>query len=105
VHFSKILSFSASLKLCAGRLSKNLTGSNLIFTHPKLSNDTAEKIGAKSFRSTLINQSTDLDFGSGVLHESFSQTESITRRLKSIVEMYPEGPQQLFELIQSKLYF
>lgn len=71
----------------------------------QLSNDTSEKIGAKSFRSTLINRNADLDFGAGVLHESFSQTESITRRLKSIIELYPEGPQQLFELIQSKIAF
>lgn len=84
------------------RLSKNLPSDDtIIFTHPKISSTVAEKIGCKSFRSTLLDKNKDVDFGANVLHESFSQSESITRRLKNILELYPEGISQFFELIQN----
>uniref|UniRef100_A0A7S2UD61 U-box domain-containing protein n=1 Tax=Attheya septentrionalis TaxID=420275 RepID=A0A7S2UD61_9STRA len=84
-------------------LSKNLPGKkDLIFVHPKISVHVAEKIGAQSVRTVLLQDKADtIDFGGGVVHESFSQSESLTRRLRNIIEMYPEGPQQLSELIQN----
>ncbi|KAG5176706.1 hypothetical protein JKP88DRAFT_265343 [Tribonema minus] len=40
-----------------------------------------------------------LDFG--IKSEAFGQQESLTRRLRHILEMYPEGPSILSELIQN----
>ena len=84
-------------------LSKSLQGNKRFnFIHSKISNVVAEKIGAKSLRCLLLEDNSDvMDFGDGVLHESFGQSESLTRRLKNIVEMYPEGLQQLSELVQN----
>ncbi len=84
-------------------LSKDLPGKKgLIYVHPKLSASVCEKIGVKSVRKLLLQSNTDMiSFGDGVVHEAFGQSESLTRRLKNIVEMYPEGPQQLSELIQN----
>jgi hypothetical protein len=53
-----------------------------IFIHPKVSAAVAGKIGAKSFREFLLQSKTDLEFGTGIVHESFGQSESITRRLR-----------------------
>lgn len=84
-------------------LSKDLPGKKqLIFIHPKLSASVCDKIGVKSVRKLLLESNANMiSFGDGILHEAFGQSESLTRRLKSIVEMYPEGPQQLCELIQN----
>jgi len=83
-------------------MSKNSQSKDFFFIHPKISNTVAAKIGSKSFRRFLVQDTMDsINFGEGVVHESFGQSESLTRRLKNIVEMYPEGPQQLSELIQN----
>uniref|UniRef100_A0A7S3QAL4 Uncharacterized protein n=1 Tax=Chaetoceros debilis TaxID=122233 RepID=A0A7S3QAL4_9STRA len=84
-------------------LSKDLPGKKgLVYVHPKISASVCEKIGVKSVRKLLLQNNADMiSFGDGVVHEAFGQSESLTRRLKNIVEMYPEGPQQLSELIQN----
>ena len=87
-------------------LSKDMPSKkDVIFCHPKLSAAVAQKIGAKSLRQSLVkNNAVVISFGEGnVLHgaEAFGQSESLTRRLKNIIEMYPEGPQQLGELVQN----
>ena len=72
---------------------------NLTFVHPKISNEVAEFLGARSFRSTIVSDVTDsLKLSIG---ESFFQSESLTQRLKHIIEVYPEGPGIFFELIQN----
>lgn len=84
-------------------LSKDLPAKkDLLFIHPKLSASVCDKIGVKSVRKLLIQSNANMiSFGDGIIHEAFGQSESLTRRLKNIVEMYPEGPQQLNELIQN----
>lgn len=84
-------------------LSKDLPAKNdFSFIHSKLSANVCDKIGVKSVRKLLIQSNSDMiSFGDGIVHEAFGQSESLTRRLKNIVEMYPEGPQQLNELIQN----
>ena len=83
-------------------ISKTLQSKDFTFIHQKISNTVADKIGAKSLRRLLVQDTTDtINFGEGVVHESFGQSEALTRRLKNIVEMYPEGPQQLSELVQN----
>lgn len=58
--------------------------------HPKVSMAVGEKVGVGSLRRSMVNESlSKLDFGVG---ESFGQQESLTRRLKHILQMYPEGP-------------
>ena len=79
----------------AAWLTKNIQ-ENVIFVHPKVSILTAKKIGCKSLRGILYEKNTDmLQFGDeneiGRIGEAFGQSESLTRRLRNIVEMYPEG--------------
>jgi len=83
-------------------LSKNATvQSNKLFVHPKISPNVGDKLQIKSLRTTLLtNTSESLNFGDAQA-ESFGQAESLTRRLKNIIEMYPEGPSILSELIQN----
>jgi len=71
------------------------------FVYPKISNDVAEKLGVRSLRSFLINatsQSLSLGIQSAT---AFGQTESLTRRLRNIISLYPEGPGVLYEMIQN----
>lgn len=52
-----------------------------------------EKVGVGSLRRSMVNRNLSrLDFDLGVPSESFGQQESLTRRLKHILQMYPEGP-------------
>lgn len=52
-----------------------------------------EKVGVGSLRRTMVSQNlARLDFDLQVPGESFGQQESLTRRLKHILQMYPEGP-------------
>lgn len=63
------------------------------FVHPKVSMAVGDKVGVGSLRRSMVNQSlAQLDFGIAVPGESFGQQESLTRRLKHILQMYPEGP-------------
>ena len=84
-------------------LSKQTTSKHT-FVHPKISSDVGEKIGVKSLRRQLVDTNSEqLDFGGipSSQAEAFGQAESLTRRLRNIIEMYPEGPSILSELIQN----
>jgi sacsin len=65
-------------------LSKDLGGKKeLTYAHPKLSASVCDKIGVQSVRNVLLQSSADMiKFGDTVVHESFGQSESLTRRLK-----------------------
>ncbi len=83
-------------------LSKSVMRTHHKFVHPKISSDVGEKIGVKSLRQQLITTTSEsLDFGGNTEVEAFGQAESLTRRLRNIIEMYPEGPSILSELIQN----
>ncbi|CAN0462130.1 unnamed protein product, partial [Discosporangium mesarthrocarpum] len=61
------------------------------FVHNKLSMAVGSKVGVRSLRRQLMEDTrATLDFG--VPSEAFGQQESLTRRLRHILEMYPEGP-------------
>lgn len=61
--------------------------------HPKVSMAVGEKVGVGSLRKSMVAQNlTSLEFDLGLPGESFGQQESLTRRLKHILQMYPEGP-------------
>ena len=80
--------------------------------HPKISNEVAQRLGARSFRQRMLTksgQASSLSLGNDVHDanalsshaEAFGQRESLTRRLKHILELYPEGPGTLFEMVQN----
>lgn len=70
------------------------------FAHPKISSVTGDKLGIRSVRRLLMESHADaMDFG--LPTEAFGQSEALTRRLRHILELYPEGPSILSELIQN----
>ena len=75
--------------------------------HPNISSHVAEKMGVKSLRTSLVTRNVDSDdmFGEkGDIEESleaFGQAESLTSRLKTILDMYPDGNPIFSELIQN----
>lgn len=80
---------------CQGHAPRAVSkGKAARFVHPKVSMAVGEKVGVGSLRRSMVNESlSKLDFGVGEsLGESFGQQESLTRRLKHILQMYPEGP-------------
>ncbi|EFJ19830.1 hypothetical protein SELMODRAFT_152901 [Selaginella moellendorffii] len=80
--------------------SKDIPNKKLV--HSKISNDVAEKVGIASVRESLLAKSADfVDLGLHGGMEAFGQSESLTSRLKHIVEMYADGPGTLFELLQN----
>ena len=85
-----------------------------VFVHPKISNVVASRLGVASLRMSLIDSNiVDLSItttNSNGLDkktlgedegQSFGQGEPLTRRLKGIIELYPEGTQVLAELLQN----
>jgi sacsin len=71
---------------------------NVRFCHPKISPKVGEKIGVRSLRLLLLTQTaTTMDFES----EAFGQAESLTRRLRNILDMYAEGLPIISELLQN----
>ena len=96
--------------------SESLEGGSS-FVHPKISNMVAAKLGVRSLRETMIeaniedmSPSGDIDWnsrpkgdrlGNDVDASSFGQGEPLTRRLRGIIELYPEGTQVLGELLQN----
>lgn len=61
----------------------------------------ASRIGVASLRSRMVLSSADsMQLG---LHtaEAFGQSESLTTRLKHIIEVYADGPGILMELVQN----
>ena len=72
--------------------------------HVNISAHVAEKLGAKSLRLTMVSSSQDAALftaGSDVRYEAFGQTESITNRLRTILDLYPDGSPVFSELIQN----
>jgi sacsin len=72
--------------------------------HPNISSLVAEKLGVKSLRLTLVNQNAEQNlFGNSQSSavEAFGQAESLTSRLKTILDLYPEGNPIFSELIQN----
>ncbi|KAF1774833.1 Zinc finger, RING-type, conserved site [Phytophthora cactorum] len=70
------------------------------FIHPKISNEVAAKIGSRSLRNQLLNESGHEAMSSGDV-EAFGQTEALTKRIAHILEQYPDGPNIISELIQN----
>ena len=80
--------------------------------HPNVSSLVAEKLGVKSLRLALVSQNLEQNLfttdpahpgsggGDGTV-EAFGQAESLTGRLKTILDLYPEGNPILSELIQN----
>ncbi|KAL0374331.1 UNVERIFIED_CONTAM: Sacsin [Sesamum radiatum] len=69
----------------------------VIFSH-----DIAEKLGVRSFRRILLAESADsMNLSLSGAAEAFGQHESLTTRLRHILEMYADGPAVLFELVQN----
>jgi sacsin len=73
------------------------------FVHPNLSSKVAESLGVKSMRLTLLNKNVEQNLFSVPVGsvESFGQAESLTNRLKTILDMYPDGNPIFSELIQN----
>ncbi|XP_031090600.1 sacsin isoform X2 [Ipomoea triloba] len=72
------------------------------FVHGNISNDVAEKLGVRSFRRILLAESADsMNLSLSGAAEAFGQHESLTTRLRHILEMYADGPGVLFELVQN----
>ena len=76
------------------------------FVHPTLSNRVSAAVGAASLRSLTLASTASLlalapTLPGGVTAEAFGQAEPLTRRLRGILELYPEGPAgTLFEAVQ-----
>ena len=82
-------------------LAKSLPhGNEMLKICPKISNDVAKHVGVMSLRSTLIEEEAE-DLLTGFDASSFGQAEPLTGRLHHILELYPEGPGILSELIQN----
>lgn len=72
--------------------------------HPNISSKVAEKVGVKSMRLDILEKTKDNNlFGTAANSgfESFGQAESLTNRLKTILDLYPDGSQILNELVQN----
>ena len=75
--------------------------------HSSISSSVAERFNVKSLRVALIDQNIEQNLFSGISGskesrlESFGQAESITNRLKTILDLYPEGNPIYSELIQN----
>ena len=75
--------------------------------HSSISASVAEKFNVKSLRVALIDQNIEQNLFAGIAStngsqlESFGQAESITNRLKTILDLYPEGNPIYSELIQN----
>jgi len=79
----------------------NTFGEDFRFVHPKISIDVGEKVGLRSLRRQMLLRTSDLmDIGLQDA-EAFGQSESLTGRLRHILELYPDGPGILNELIQN----
>eukprot|EP00624_Nannochloropsis_granulata_P006097 evm.model.NODE_4411_length_24991_cov_22.225641.5 len=76
--------------------------SDVRFAHPKISSVTGEKLGIRSVRRLLMESHADtMDFGLPAGEaEAFGQSEALTRRLRHILELYPERA-EISELLQN----
>jgi sacsin len=74
------------------------------FIHSSISSKVAEKLGVKSLRTSLVATNVEQTLFGGLQannFESFGQAESLTNRLKTILDLYPDGSPILNELIQN----
>lgn len=73
------------------------------FVHPSISTKVGEKVGVKSMRLSMLSKSIESTMfaASNATIESFGQAESLTNRLKTILDLYPDGSPILNELIQN----
>eukprot|EP00957_Ditylum_brightwellii_P169755 12921448-Ditylum_brightwellii.AAC.1 len=70
--------------------------------HPKISTADTQNIGVQSVYHILLDSNThSISFGSGIIHKSCGQSESLTKRLKNIIDMYSQGSQQHSKLLQN----
>lgn len=74
---------------------------DLLFVHPRISHEVAELMGVASFRRMLLAQSADSMELEMASVEAFGQSESLTTRLKHIIDAYADGPGILLELLQN----
>jgi len=77
------------------------------FVHHRISNAIAAKVGCKSRRRQLLDTGAasigvDLPGGGGIEGATaFGQSESLTRRLRNILDLYADGPGIMYEMIQN----
>ena len=71
------------------------------FVHSKISIDVGEQVGVRSLRRQLLLRTSDVFNVALQDTEAFGQSESLTGRLRHILELYPDGPQILNELVQN----
>ena len=74
------------------------------FIHPNISSHVAEKMGVKSLRLALVSKNADTGDMFAVPEgsmEAFGQAESLTARLKTILDLYPDGNPIFSELVQN----
>ena len=70
--------------------------------HAHIASKVAQRVGVKSLRLMLVDRSVDSLFSDTESHvEAFGQAESLTGRLRTILDMYPDGNPILSELIQN----
>ncbi len=69
--------------------------------HPNISSHVAEKLGVKSLRLSIVNKNLEQNLFSVDAMEAFGQAESLTSRLKTILDMYPDGNPIFSELVQN----
>lgn len=81
--------------------------------HPNIAAKVADRLGVRSLRALLVSRSasaeadnifsaTDTNISGGAARaEAFGQAESLTNRLRTILDMYPDGSPIFSELIQN----
>jgi hypothetical protein len=80
----------------------NSARSGIRLCHPHIASKVAHRIGVRSLRLILVDRSVDTLFTETESHvEAFGQAESLTGRLRTILDMYPDGNPILAELIQN----
>lgn len=76
--------------------------SGIRLCHPHIASKVAHRVGVRSLRLMLVDRSVDTLFSESESHvEAFGQAESLTGRLRTILDMYPDGNPILAELIQN----
>jgi sacsin len=89
--------------LSGPQYTSSRAGLNLV--HPSISSSVAAKFNINSLRMLLVNQNMEEIFSmpesSNSNMEAFGQTESLTSRLRTILDMYPDGNPIFSELIQN----
>jgi sacsin len=76
--------------------------SGIRLCHPHIASKVAHRVGVRSLRLILVDRSVETLFTETESHmEAFGQAESLTGRLRTILDMYPDGNPILSELIQN----